>query len=296
MDVTEAWTFLANRVLTSGQPHESRNGPTLELIGESVVITEPYKPLLANRRRNISSTYAAAELLWYLTGQGELSQIAAYAPQYKRFAEDDGTLYGAYGPRMLDQLKSAIERLRGDPNTRQAVAAVWRPSDVMMRARDIPCTLSIQLLIRSSILHTIVTMRSNDLWLGTPYDMFCFSCLHMIAAEMLNVGIGTYTHQVGSMHAYKKDLAKVDEALMSGNFDWQHLTSWRYSPISWRDIEIATYLEAAYRVGITTETEILNNQLLHDCVQACRARFTATPLSWHTVGIREQSDACRRRD
>jgi thymidylate synthase len=78
--------------------------------------------------------------------------------------------------------------------------------------KDIPCTLSVQFVLRQERLYAITTMRSNDLWLGFPYDVFCFSTLQRLFAYTLGVDVADYVHNVGSMHLYTRDERKPGPA------------------------------------------------------------------------------------
>jgi hypothetical protein len=134
--------------------------------------------------------------------------IRAYAPGYDGFS--DG--FGIYGPRWLGQFGQIITLLKADPRSRRAVVGLWDRSDLGEQdRRDLPCTLSLQFLLRPSPhlvgkeqLHLIVTMRSNDVWMGLPYDVFAFTCLQMMVAEELGAMDGYYYHRVGSLHLYDK--------------------------------------------------------------------------------------------
>jgi hypothetical protein len=59
----------------------------------------------------------------------------------------------------------------------------------------------------------VTTMRSEDAWLGLPYDIFCNTTLQRCLASELNIGLGTYTHNVGSMHLYEKNFKAAGEAV-----------------------------------------------------------------------------------
>lgn len=48
-------------------------------------------------------------------------------------------------------------------------------------------------------------MRSNDLWMGFPNDIFQFTAIQIYLAMRLGVGLGTYTHIAGSLHLYDRD-------------------------------------------------------------------------------------------
>lgn len=64
--------------------------------------------------------------------------------------------------------------------------------------------VSMQFLIREGKLNLIVCMRSNDIYLGFPYDIFNFSMFQEYIAGKLGVKLGEYIHVVGSLHYYKK--------------------------------------------------------------------------------------------
>ena len=49
-------------------------------------------------------------------------------------------------------------------------------------------------------MHT--TMRSQDLWLGFPYDIFANTVLQKLLAGWLGVALGEYHHYVDSLHLY----------------------------------------------------------------------------------------------
>ena len=180
------------------------------------------RTFLTNKTRKLDPRYAAAEFLWYFTA-GNLDMISYYAPQYKNFAEDDGTINGAYGPRLMSQYTTLIELLGQLPNTRRAVIGLWTPRDLDVAdySKDVPCTLSYQFIIDDGKLNMIATMRSNDAWLGFPYDVFVNTCIQRLIAGELVLEPGWYQHQVGSMHIYEKDVANAtlayDEQSVSEN-------------------------------------------------------------------------------
>ncbi len=185
--------------------------------------------MLGNRRRCLSPYYAAAELLWYLSREGSTRMIEAYAPQYSQFREEDGEAYGAYGKRLRgrgdDLLWGACEILREAPDSRQCVVPFWTAEDQAHAAkldkRDIPCTVSWQFLARDGQLHMVVNMRSNDVWLGMPYDVYCFTQVQRLVAAHCGLQVGWYQHQAGSLHLYDRNGAGASEALAIGQRkDW----------------------------------------------------------------------------
>ena len=82
---------------------------------------------------------------------------------------------------------------------------------MVKESKDINCTVCLQFFIRNNKLHMTTYMRSNDLWMGFPYDVFQFTNMQVLMSMELGVELGTYTHISGSLHLYKRNLVKVDE-------------------------------------------------------------------------------------
>jgi hypothetical protein len=50
-----------------------------------------------------------------------------------------------------------------------------------------------------------VFMRSNDCWLGLPYDVLSFTTVQRVVASALGVQPGEYCHVADNLHLYEKD-------------------------------------------------------------------------------------------
>jgi thymidylate synthase len=214
----------ALRATLKGEHVDCRNGGSTQLTGVQCTLTNPDRNFVMNAERNLSPYYACAELLWYLSGNDRVEMMQHYAPSYANYAEDDGHLHGAYGARIKKggQLENVIDLLREKSATRQAVIALWEQYDLFCAVeqpkRDLPCTLSWQFLRSGGKLDMIVNMRSNDLYLGFPYDIFCFTMFQRLIASELKLDVGKYVHHVGSMHIYDKDRERVQKCVESWRF------------------------------------------------------------------------------
>jgi thymidylate synthase len=189
-----------------------------EILGWSGQLSaQGQRTFLTNPERGLSPSYAAAETLWYMSGQKKSEMLERYAPSYKKFAPD-GQAHGAYGPRVMTQLKYIINTLRRQPHSRQAVVNIWTPEDLRLATLentvpDLPCTIAWQFLVRNGTLHMSVAMRSNDAWKGFPYDVFAFTCFQRVIAHELGIRVGPYQHHViGSMHLYERDAKRAQRA------------------------------------------------------------------------------------
>jgi hypothetical protein len=111
------------------------------------------------------------------------------------------------------------------------VVGIWHPEDLWAaraKSKDIPCTLDWQFLVRDNRLHMGVAMRSNDAWLGFPYDVFAFTCFQRVVAAHLGVDVGLYHHHViGSMHLYARDEEGARHAIKMRELPhFEHSHSW----------------------------------------------------------------------
>lgn len=219
MTVDQLWKSVVTRLLDDHAIHvDCRGGGSSEFIGATFRLEGISNNVVTIPRRKFSLRYACAEFLWYLSGDRSGEMITHYAPKYAQYL-DSGEAFGAYGERWkrANQLQWLFKLLHREPNTRRAVLAMWSLSDlgdiVDFNPKDIPCTLNLMFFIRSRYLNCITTMRSNDAWLGLPYDLFCFTTLQMFIADYLGLEYGMYQHNVGSIHLYDKDKERATEAM-----------------------------------------------------------------------------------
>lgn len=188
----------------------------------TIELESPLNALPIGTGRKLNPRIAAAEALQLIGGFTEPEWLCRIAPQFKQFREDikvgstsSPWFHGAYGMRVStsNQLEVAYRRLYNSPSTRQAVVTLWHPeSDAEDGHLDYPCTVALNFRLSGTHyrqhdrLNMQVLMRSNDAWLGLPYDMFQFTQLQLTLCTVLGVQPGTYTHTAWSMHLYFTNL------------------------------------------------------------------------------------------
>lgn len=168
--------------------------------------------------RDISPTYLLGEWLWYFTGRNDVELISAFGSMWKRLSDDGETNNSAYGYLMkhafgFDQVEKVIELLKKDPDSRRAVINLNTPNERVIETKDEPCTIALQFTIRDEKLHCTAIMRSNDIYLGFPYDVAFFTELQKYIADRLYTDYGFYTHFVVSMHLYDRDEWKINDII-----------------------------------------------------------------------------------
>jgi len=211
-------------ILQHGHHFEASRGSGREEIGALLELTNPRARLSRSEQR--SKVFSCiGELLWYLSGSNELDFIGYYIPKYRDDSDDGRTIHGAYGPRLFPpgktgQLETVANILRTPKRSgsRRAVVQLYRFDDISMEVhpREIPCTCTLQFLNRDGHLHMVVYMRSNDVYLGLPHDIFAFTMIQELMARDLGLELGRYRHCVGSLHMYSSNETSARDYMSEG--------------------------------------------------------------------------------
>jgi thymidylate synthase len=213
---TRLFVSVCEAVCHGGQIVSPRGMETSEVLGAHLCLTNPrHRFVDVPPLRIINPAFAVAEAMWILSGSDD-PWIFGYNRGLERYA-DDGRLQGAYGPRMrrwrgrIDQLDRARQLLLSDPDSRQAVVQLYDPERDTKGNRDVPCTLGYRFYLRQGRLHMHTTMRSQDLWLGFPYDIFTATLIQELMTGWLGAELGEYHHHVDSLHLYAQNRAAAAE-------------------------------------------------------------------------------------
>lgn len=176
------------------------------------------------RRRGMNVNLGLMELLQFVGGYYDLTQIRVVAPRANLELFTAGM---SYGLRTGLQLTDAVGRLRADPGTRQAIVMVNGSLDA--RESTPACTNSLQFFARVGELHTVVSMRSWDLLKGLPYDMVMFGGMAQAVAGYLGLDPGVVSVTAGSLHVYEQDdvngLTPLSD-LRTFSIDWPACDRW----------------------------------------------------------------------
>ncbi len=210
------------RILARGTAIKPSKGNARETSGMLLKLSAPRVRLSRSESRGLLFS-CLGDLLWILAGSNRLDFIQHYIPRYDKFSDDKKTIYGAYGPRLFgktpnDQVPRVIQLLQEKRDSRQAVLQLFDRTDTLESHKDVPCTCTLQFMVRDSRLHMLTSMRSNDAWLGLPHDVFTFTMIQELVARSVGIELGEYKHAVGSLHLYDKD---QDKALRFLNEGWQ---------------------------------------------------------------------------
>lgn len=213
---------LVNWIMHHGSEYAPRGMETIEVVNAALILRDPTDRIVFDPGRKMNLAFAIADWVQMMVGDDELEFLTDFVPGIAEFADplNEKKIGGAYGPRIMEsqQFNKVIEKLGADPDTRQAVITIYDgKTDLSQPGHVVPCTISLQFLIRDSKLHCIANMRSNDVVWGLTYDVFNFTMIQEQIAALLDLSLGDYYHHAGSLHLYMDRDKEMVESLNLGS-------------------------------------------------------------------------------
>lgn len=246
-----AWISKLKEIIYKGQISNPRGLKIKELINSSICIDMNY-PIISIPERKLGYKFMVREAWWIMSGRNDVESIKDYSKAISTFSNDSYHFDGAYGPRVVDQIRYIVDSLAQDINTRQAVLTIWRANP--RASKDIPCTVSIQWLIRDGYIYCIDNMRSSDIWLGVPYDIFNFTMLTGYIMLLLkergiyDLKLGKLYLNAGSQHLYEDNWEKANN-LINNYREWDKIH--KFEPYKFNSpIELKNYLKALSEINV----------------------------------------------
>lgn len=232
-----AYLQLLKQVLSEGESRKDRTGVgTLSVFGPQIEFDlQQGFPLLTTKRVNFA--HIAHEVLWYISGSTTTEYLEKHsvhvwnANTSRSFLDqrglqsydigETGPLYGFQWRHFggdfrnvnlspgVDQLQNMLNLLRTNPTSRRIFMSAWNAMDLDKMCLE-PCHVSFQLYVRSDkYLDGKLYMRSNDLFLGAPWNIAAYSLLIHMFAHLSGYVPGKLVYSLGDAHIYSNHLEQV---------------------------------------------------------------------------------------
>ena len=195
--------------------HGNKDYETVELTGYSYMIDHPQidgvMKCVAHHKLDI---YVIQEFMERICGEG-LNPGTSWEKRpevWKEFLQSNGKFAYTYSERMRQVLPRTIEVLKANRDTRQGVVPIYtRALDDYRRGgiARVPCSMHYQFIPRNGELHMVYVMRSCDAATHLIVDMALAIMLMDHVADELEMTAGNFTHQIGSLHMYRKDTTGI---------------------------------------------------------------------------------------
>jgi len=188
-------------------------------------------PLVTTKKIHVKSVIH--ELLWFLKGDTNTQYLTENGVKiWNEWADENGDLGPVYGHQWrnwndegLDQIKSVINTLKTNPDSRRMLVSAWNPSvlpDVSVsfsknvankKAALPPCHAFFQFYVADGKLSCQLYQRSADLFLGVPFNIASYALLNLMVAQVCNLKPGNFVHTFGDVHIYSNHKEQLEEQL-----------------------------------------------------------------------------------
>jgi thymidylate synthase len=163
------------------------------------------------------------ELLWFLAGDTNVRYLRDNGVTiWDEWADENGDLGPVYGSQWrswptkdgqgIDQIRTALEQIRKNPNSRRLIVSAWNPEEVDAMALP-PCHCLFQFYVSDGKLSCQLYQRSGDIFLGIPFNIASYALLTMMVAQVTGLRAGDFVHTLGDAHLYHNHFEQAREQL-----------------------------------------------------------------------------------
>jgi len=205
-------------ILEKGDFREDRTGTgTYSLFGRQLHfdLSEGF-PLLTTKKMHLKAIIH--ELLWFLQGDTNVRYLQEHGVRiWNEWADEAGNLGPVYGHQWrrwqtergpVDQLGELVRNLRENPYSRRHIVSAWNVGDLSKMALP-PCHLLFQFYVSRGKLSCQLYTRSQDFFLGTPFNIASYALLTMMVAQQVDLELGEFVWTGGDVHLYANHMEQA---------------------------------------------------------------------------------------
>jgi thymidylate synthase len=174
-------------------------------------------PMVTTKKLHLKSIIH--ELLWFLAGDTNIAYLNEHGVRiWDEWANEQGELGPVYGHQWRswtgadgathDQVKSIIEEIKRNPDSRRLIISAWNVGDLPKMALS-PCHALFQFYVADGKLSCQLYQRSADVFLGVPFNIASYALLTMMIAQVCDLEPGEFIHTFGDVHLYNNHIEQA---------------------------------------------------------------------------------------
>lgn len=129
----------------------------------------------------------------------------------KEFAHTIGTAYG-WIVQKYQLMQGLIETLKKEPYNRRMIMSLWQ-NEWLPTAALPSCVWNSQWNVTQGRLNVLVSVRSNDVPLGMPFNVAQYAVLCHLVAQSCGLKVGQMTYVINDAHIYENQVDGILEQL-----------------------------------------------------------------------------------
>ncbi len=151
---------------------------------------------------------------WFAKRWGDLGPV--YGKQWRSWIAPIDKKWWQFwkkGTRIVDQISNVVEQIKKNPNSRRLMVVAYNPGEVDSMALP-PCHSMFQFYVADGKLSCQLYQRSNDIFLGCPFNIASYALLTHMIAHVCDLEVGDFVHTIGDAHIYNNHIDQVNLQLI----------------------------------------------------------------------------------
>lgn len=272
---------LIERLINEGTKRKTRNAITRSLFGEKMVFDLAHFPLYTTKKMFMRGIFE--ELKFFLQGKTNSKELEAKGVNiwqkntsrefldnngFKDYPEGEmGPMYffnvlhfGAeyegcdkdYTNKGYNQFEYVMNLLKTDPFSRRILFTTYNPSNakdgVLYPCHGLITQFYVDMIDNKKYLSCSMTMRSNDIICGNPFNVASYALMVYIMCELLGDGFvpGKLIMFLNDVHIYEEHIEAAKEQIKRVPYQFPKLRFKKkftsIEELEWEDIEITNYV------------------------------------------------------